>query len=293
MSCINHLEHPNYPDLNVVNTNTNFFWIYNLHHSRKQALTTSKAMASLAGKIALITGASKGIGAATALTYARLGATVVINYASDEKAAADVLSQLQSINSASAPMAIQADAGSVPEVRSLVEQVVARYGRIDVVVANAGIMPMKDLAHTDEATYDRVMNTNVKGPFFLAQQAAPHMAPGSSIIFVSTTLTVTSTVAPPYLLYLASKGAIEQMVRVMSKELSPKGINVNAVAPGPTASELFLQGKSPAMLDTITKSIPKGRLGEPNDIAEVMAFFAGPQAGWVTGQVLRANGGAA
>lgn len=245
---------------------------------------------SFRGKVALITGASKGIGKASAIALARLGATVVINYSSDEQAAQDALAEVQKLGVGEARL-VRADASSVEGVQSLVKQTVDAYSKIDVLVPNAGVLPMKDLEHTTEADFDRAFAVNVKGPYFLAQAAAPHMSPGSHIIFLSTSLTTASTVMPGYLLYNSTKGAVEQMTRVMSKDLGRKGILVNAVAPGPTGTELFFRGKSDELLKTIANFSPQGRIGTPEEIAEVIVFLA--HSTWVSGQVVRANGGMA
>lgn len=243
----------------------------------------------LAGKVALITGASKGIGAAAVLELAKQGAKVVINYSSDAAPAEELVARLGAENA----IAVKADAGSVKEIERLVQTTVDRFGKIDIVVANAGIMPMRDLESTTEEDFDRTVGLNVKGPYFLVQKAAPHMAAGSHVILLSTSLTAISGVAPNYLLYVATKGAIDQMTRVLAKDLGRKGISVNAVAPGPTATELFFKGKSEQMLKGIASLNPHNRLGTPEDIAGTIAFLSGDASNWVNGQVLRVNGGAA
>jgi 3-oxoacyl-[acyl-carrier protein] reductase len=244
---------------------------------------------SLNGHVAIITGGSKGIGRATAVALSAQGALVAINYGRDAAPADELVTQLGGAEKA---IAIQADAGSVPGIDKIISTTVAKWGKIDIVFANAGIMPMRDLAATTEADFDSVMNLNVKGPYFLAQKAVPHMPnqPTSSIILVSTSLAVASTVAPGYLPYLASKGAIEQMTRVMAKDVGLKGIRVNAVAPGPTSTELFLKGKPQGLIDAIAGASPFKKLGSPEEIADVVVFLAGDSSKWVSGQVLRANG---
>jgi 3-oxoacyl-[acyl-carrier protein] reductase len=240
---------------------------------------------SLAGKVALVTGASKGIGKATAIRLAQQGARVVATYGSDAAAANDLV---KSIDGA---LAIQSNAGSVTEIDALVKEVVERCGKIDILVCNAGILQMKDLENTTEEDFDRNFAVNVKGPYFLAQKAVPHMAPGSHIIFLSTTLCTASTVQPNYLLYNSTKGAVEQMTRVMAKDLGKKHIYVNAVAPGPTGTELFFKGKNEQVLKMLAGASPMNRLGEPEDIAEAIAYLSGSR--WVSGQVVRVNGGMA
>jgi 3-oxoacyl-[acyl-carrier protein] reductase len=153
-------------------------------------------------------------------------------------------------------------------------------------------MRMHDLAHTTPADYDDHFNLNVKGPLFLIQAAVPHIPPnsGGRIILISTGLTSVATVQPGHLLYAATKGAVEQMVRTLSKELAPRGITVNAVAPGPTATELFFNGKTEGLVDAMKKQSPFGRLGDPTEIAGVLTFLAGGESSWVSGQTVRVNG---
>ncbi|KAK9358836.1 hypothetical protein V1504DRAFT_259118 [Lipomyces starkeyi] len=243
----------------------------------------------LAGKVALITGGSKGIGRATALRLAQEGANVVINYSSDASAAEEVVKLIGADHS----LAVKADAGNVAELERLVDEAVTKFGKIDILVPNAGVMLMKDLETTSEHDFEVSMALNVKGPYFLAQKAAPHMAPGSHIIFFSTTLCAASTVTANYLLYVTTKGAVEQMTRVMSKDLARKGISVNAVAPGPTGTDLFFRGKSEQVLKVIAGFNPQNRIGTPEEIADVVAFLGGDGSKWITGQIVRVNGGMA
>jgi 3-oxoacyl-[acyl-carrier protein] reductase len=168
-------------------------------------------MDTLAGKVALVTGGSKGIGKATCLALSRLGAFIAINYASDP-GAADAL--VQDIGAETA-IGVRADASSIKGAEEMVKTTVDKFGKIDILVANAGILPLKDLENTSEQDFDRAFGLNVKGPYFLAQKAAPHMGPGSHIVFVSTTQNHASTVTPNYLLYCSTKGAIEQMTKVV------------------------------------------------------------------------------
>ncbi|MCJ1446585.1 MAG: hypothetical protein MMC23_007090 [Stictis urceolatum] len=241
---------------------------------------------SHAGQVALVTGGSKGIGAATVLKLASEGAKVVINYSSSSAPADALVSKIGSDKA----LAIKANAGSISEISSLVEQTVSAFGKIDILVLNAGIMPMRDLASTTEEDFDQIFAVNVKGPYFLAQKAAPHMPPGSHIVFLSTTLTAASTVQPGYLLYNSTKGAVEQMTKVIAKELGKKGIRVNCVAPGPTGTELFYKGKPEAMINGIKGMNPFGEIGEPGAIADTIAFLGSQASRWVSGQVVRVNG---
>ncbi|RDW87532.1 Brn1 [Coleophoma crateriformis] len=242
---------------------------------------------SLVGKVALITGGSKGIGRATAIRLAQEGVKIVINYSNDSSAADEVVKEI----GADKAFAVKADAGNVESISQMVEETAKKFGSLDIVVASAALMKLGELPDVTEADYDTTFNLNVKGPLFLAQKAAAIMKPGSSIILFSTTQCAASTVTPNYLTYCMSKGAIEQMTRVMSKEVAKKGIMLNCVAPGPTATDLFLKGKSEQLIKTISGFIPQGRLGKPEEIADTVAFLAGTT--WVTGQVLRANGGMA
>ncbi|KAJ5918493.1 hypothetical protein N7466_010485 [Penicillium verhagenii] len=244
---------------------------------------------SLSGKVALITGSSQGIGKATALRLASEGASIVINYRSDSTAANSVVEQIGTDRA----LAVQADASKLSDLDRLVDATVARFGKIDILIPNAGILAMKDLENTTEADFDSSYNLMVKGPYFLAQKAAKHIPSGGRIIFVSTSLNAVSSIAPAYLLYVSTKGAIEQISRVLAKDLGRRGILVNAIAPGPTSTELFLEGKSEQVLEAIAGSNPFGRIGEPREIAAVMAFLSGADSSWMSGQVVRVNGGMA
>jgi 3-oxoacyl-[acyl-carrier protein] reductase len=260
---------------------------------------------SLIGKVALITGASKGIGRATALRLAKDGANVVVGYNSNPEAADEVVNQIGTDKA----IAIQADVGDVDEITSLVEQTIQRFGRIDLLVPCAGIMTLTTLEQTTEEAYDKMFAINVKGPFFLCQvspfncsllnkanqkqKAVPHMGPGSHIVLLSTTLCAASTVTPVYLPYVTSKGAVEQMTRVLSKDVARKGISVNCVAPGPTATDLFMRNQSEQTLNFLKNANPNGRIGETEDIADSIAFLCSSDSRWVTGQTLRVNGGMA
>ncbi|KKA24447.1 Oxidoreductase, short-chain dehydrogenase/reductase family [Rasamsonia emersonii CBS 393.64] len=227
---------------------------------------------SLAGRVVLITSASKGIGKAAAQRLAADGASVVVNYLTDAASASALVEQIGPDRA----LAVQADVSKVDEIRRLVEATVARFGRIDVVIANAGVLPVKDLDSTTEADFDAAFALNVKGPYFLVQQAARHMPAGGRVIFLSTGVTSVSSITPPYLLYAATKGAIEQMTRVVAKDLARKGILVNALAPGPTATELFLRGKSEATLRTVAAFSPFNRIAQPDEMAGTIAFLCGP-----------------
>ncbi|KAJ5186286.1 hypothetical protein N7449_011050 [Penicillium cf. viridicatum] len=247
------------------------------------------ATLALAGKVAMITGGSKGIGKATALRLARDGAKVVIQHLSDDKGAQEVVGEIGELNA----LAVKGNAGSVADSEELIRRTVERFGQIDIVIANAGSLPIRDLASTSEQDFNDCMDVNVKGPYFLIQKAVPHLHPGARVILVSSALCHVSTVSSPYLLYLTTKGAIEQMIRVLAKDLGPKEITVNAIAPGPTDTELSTRGNSEPAPNAIKGLVPNGRLGTPEEMAETMAYFSCSASAWVSGQILRVNGGMA
>ncbi|MCJ1312400.1 hypothetical protein MMC25_006074 [Agyrium rufum] len=241
------------------------------------------ASMSLNGKVALVTGGSKGIGRSIVLGLAKLGASIAINFSSDASAADALVEEIGSDRA----LAIKADAGNVQDIESMVAKTVEKFQKIDILIPNAGLLLMKDLAGTTEEDFDRLMAVNVKGPYFLAQKAAPHIPDGGRIILVSTSLCGANTVTPNYLLYVTSKGAIEQMVRLLSKDLARRKICVNAIAPGPTATDLFLKGKSEQIIKGIASANPQNRLGEPDEVASAFLYLAGEGGQWVSGQTLR------
>jgi 3-oxoacyl-[acyl-carrier protein] reductase len=244
---------------------------------------------TLKGKVALVTGASRGIGRAIAERLARDGAAVVVNYASHAAGADEVVQAIQSAGGQA--FALRADMGSVAEVVRLFDETIARFGRLDILVNNAGIMFTKPVSATTEAEFDRIFAINVKGVFFACQQAATRLAEGGRIINLSSS--TTARFMPNYGAYVATKGAVEQLTRSLAKELGPRKITINAVSPGPTDTELFTAGKTPEQIQFFEQQAALGRLGRPGEIADVVAFLASDAAGWISGQNLRANGGLA
>ncbi|KAJ5105912.1 hypothetical protein NUU61_003259 [Penicillium alfredii] len=244
---------------------------------------------SLSGQVILITGSSQGIGEAAALRLASEGASLVINYFSNADGAQALVEQIGSERA----VAVKADASKLSDLDHLVDAAVAKFGKIDVVVPNAGLLLMRDVESTTEEDFDQTYNLMVKGPYFLVQKAVKHMPPGGRIIFLSSSVTAFSGILPPYLLYASAKGAIEQMTRLMAKDLARKGITVNTVAPGPTATELFFKGKSEQVLKACAAFSPFNRIGEPDEIVGAMAFLCGKDSRWVSGQIIRVNGGMA
>src|SRR3954447_24983804 len=241
----------------------------------------------LDGKVALVTGASRGIGRAIALRLARDGAEVVVNYAGNAEAARAVVAEGDSLGGRA--VAVRADVGVVADVERLFDEAIGQFGRLDILVNNAGVILYKPLAEVSEEEFDRLFAVNVKGTFFACQQAARRLADGGRIVNFSSS--TTALMLPTYSAYVATKGAVEQLSHVLAKELGPKGITVNVVSPGPTNTELFGQGKTDEEKRRYAQMAALGRLGTPEDIADVVAFLAGEEARWVTGQNLRANGG--
>ncbi|KAB8360919.1 hypothetical protein FH972_024651 [Carpinus fangiana] len=241
---------------------------------------------SLAGKVAVITGGNTGIGKATALKLAEQGASIVINYLVDPPAADTLVEQI----GADRATAVQGDASKLGEIQKLVDAAVAKFGKIDILFANAAVMRMRDLESTTEEEFDLIYSTNVKGPYFLCQKAAPHMPPGSRVILVSTGVCSLSQVPPTYLLYASAKGAIEQMTHVMSKDLARRGILVNAIQPGPIGTDFFYQEKPEAMLKAIQGFSPFNRVGVPEEVANCVSFLCSKESSWVAGHILKING---
>ncbi|NRF95044.1 SDR family oxidoreductase [Paenibacillus frigoriresistens] len=241
----------------------------------------------LTGKVALVTGASRGIGREIAEEFARNGAKVIVNYASSPAKAEEVVSRIK--NNGGDAIAILADISSVAEVEKLFQETLKAFGRIDILVNNAGIMITKPIASITEEDFDKQFAINVKGTFFACQQAAKYMEQNGRIINFSTS--VVGQMFPTYSVYAGTKGAVEQFTRQLAKEFGPKGITINAIAPGPVNTELFTVGKTEEQIEGLRKMNAFGRLGEPNDIASVALFLASEESQWITGQTIRSNGG--
>lgn len=244
-------------------------------------------MVSSMQKVALVTGASSGIGAAVAERLSRDGFAVVINYAGDASAAGALARQIESAGGR--VIAVKADVADPKAVYAMFEAIASTFGRIDVVINNAGIMQLAPLSEADDALFDRHIAVNLKGTFNVMREAGKRLTAGGRIVNLSSS--VTGLLQPTYGIYAGTKAAVEAMTSVMAKEMRGRGITVNAIAPGPTATKLFLAGKTPELVDRIAKLAPLERLGTTADIAAAVSFLVGADGSWINGQTLRANGG--
>lgn len=239
-------------------------------------------------RTAIVTGASRGIGAAIAKRLAGDGIAVIVNYARGKDAAYEVVSAIQAAGGTA--VAVQADIGDPAGMAALFDAAEKAFGGADILVNNAGQMKLSPISETDDAAFERQVAINLGGPFRGMREAARRLKDGGRIINFSSS--VVGFYQPAYGVYAATKAGVEAMTHILAKELGPRRITVNAVAPGPVDTELFTDGKSAQQIEAITKLIPLDRLGQPDDIAGLVAFLAGPDSQWVNGQVIRANGGA-
>ncbi len=238
-------------------------------------------------RTAIVTGASKGIGAAIARRLAKDGIAVVVNYATSSDAADAVVASITADGGRA--IAAGADIGSRTGIASLFDRAEQAFGPVDILVNNAGMMKLSPLVDVDDDSFEEQVRTNLGGVFRGMREAGKRLRQGGRIISFSSS--VVGLYQPTYGVYAATKAAVEAMTHIVAKELGPRGITVNAVAPGPVQTDLFMTGKSDAQVEAITKMNPLGRLGQPDDIASVVAFLAGPDSGWINGQTIRANGG--
>jgi 3-oxoacyl-[acyl-carrier protein] reductase len=244
-------------------------------------------MPSTTSRSAIVTGASRGIGSAVAERLAKDGFSVVVNYAGGEAEAGAVVKKIKAAGGRA--IAVQADVSRPADVARLFDSAEKEFGGVDVLVNNAGIMPLSSIATTDDATFDRTVAINLKGTFNGLREAARRMRDGGRVINFSSS--VIGLRLEGYGAYVATKAAVEGLTAILSKEIGKRSITVNAVAPGPTGTDLFLKDKSQDLIDHLAKLNPVGRLGTPPEIAAVVSFLAGPDGAWVNGQVIRANGG--
>ena len=245
-------------------------------------------MASLSGKVAIVTGASRGIGRAIALELGKNGASVVVNYAGSADKAKEVVTTIES-NGGQA-IAVQADVSRVEEVHRLFDETFTHFGRLDILVNNAGISIMKPAVEITEEDFEKMFALNARGVFFAMQEAAKRMSDNGRIISITTGGVAVG--APQATAYAGSKAAIEGFSMSWAKELGSRGITVNTVLPGATETEMFAEAAPPEMKQTAAQMSPFGRMGQPEDIADVVVFLASDKARWLTGPSIHATGGA-
>jgi 3-oxoacyl-[acyl-carrier protein] reductase len=244
-------------------------------------------MTTQSSKVAIVTGASGGIGAAVAERLAKDGFTVVVNYAGNGASAEAVVARIEAAGGRA--VTAKADIADVAAVARMFDSAETAFSGVDVLINNAGIMNLASIKDSDDALFDRHIAVNLKGTFNTLREAARRLRDGGRIVNLSSS--VTSLLQPTYGVYAATKAAIEAMTSILAKELRGRNITVNAIAPGPTATKLFLDGKPQEVIDRLSKMAPLERLGQPQDIADAVAFLAGPDGAWINGQTLRANGG--
>lgn len=237
-------------------------------------------------RVAVVTGGSGGIGRAIVQRLADDGFAVAVHYSGSADRAAEVVSAVTEANGSA--FAVQADVADEDAVSEMFDEVTNRYGGVDVVVNTAGIMILSPLVETSLETFDRTMRTNVRGTYVISQWAAKNLRDGGALINFSSS--VVKLALPTYSAYAASKGAVEALTLILAKELRGRNVTVNTMAPGPTATPLFLEGKSDEQIQHMAEMAPLARLGEPADVADAVSFLAGP-ARWVNGQTIYVNGG--
>lgn len=245
-------------------------------------------MKKLANKVILITGGSKGIGATIARCVSDQGAKVVVNYSGSDADADHVVNSIN--NNGGEAIAVKADVRNPAAVNALFEKAITYFGRIDVLINNAGIMVTKPIKDTTDEEFERQFDINVKGVFNMLRKATTHLADNGSIINLSTT--ISRLMVPGYGTYTASKSAVEQLSRVLSREIG-RGINVNSISPGPTNTALFVEGKSQEVIARLAAMNPFNRIAEPEEIAKVVVFLASDDAKWINSQNIGINGGMA
>ncbi|MEQ5842759.1 SDR family oxidoreductase [Paraburkholderia acidicola] len=238
-------------------------------------------------RTAIVTGASRGIGAAIARRLAADGFATIVNYATSSTEADEVVASIRSAGGAA--IAVHADVSDAAATRALFDVAENEFGPVDVLVNNAGISKASPLAEVNDEDYQRQIAVNLTGSFNGMREGAKRVRNGGRIINMSTS--IIGAYLPNVAVYAATKAAVEAMTHVLAKELGARGVTVNAVAPGPVATELFLTGRSEDVIRRAIADIPLGRLGQPDDIAQIVSFLASAGSGWVNGQVVKANGG--
>lgn len=246
-------------------------------------------MSKLTGKVALVTGASKGIGAGIAAALAAEGAAVVVNYSASREPAERLVGQIEAAGGQA--IAVQADVTRETDAEALVEATLARFGRLDVLVNNSGVYAFAAIEEVTEEDYRRQFDVNVLGTLLVTKHAAPHLGAGASIINISSN--ITSLLIPQSAIYSGTKGAVDAITGVLAKELGPRGIRVNAINPGMVVTEGAREaGVIGSEFETqIVSQTPLGRVGQPDDVAKVAVFLASDDGGWVSGERINAAGG--
>ncbi len=244
-------------------------------------------MKSLHGKVAIVTGSSRGIGAEIALTLANAGARVVINYVQNKLSADEVCAVISSAGGEC--IAVQADVSNSDEVRKLFDATFEHFKQIDILVNNAGILLFKEIAEIRDEEFDRIVDVNFKSVFYTLREAATRLADHGCVVSISST--VTRLMLPKYGAYAATKAAVEQLTRIFAREMGKRGITANAVSPGPVDTELFRAGKTATDIERMAAMAALGRLGKPDDIAQVVLFLVSDEARWITRQDIGVNGG--
>jgi 3-oxoacyl-[acyl-carrier protein] reductase len=239
------------------------------------------------GRVAVVTGGSRGIGRACAVRLGRDGYAVVLDYAANTEQAQKALTEIHEAGGRA--VAVRGDVGDEHAMAAVFDRAEAEFGGVDTVVHAAGRMPLSPIVDLDLDALDSVYRTNIRGTFVVDQLAARRLRRGGSIVNFSTSVVGTSF--PTYGAYAASKGAVEALTLILARELRGRDVTVNAVAPGPTATDLFLDGKSDEQVQQLAHAVPLERLGQPSDIADIVAFLTSPAGHWINGQVIRANGG--
>lgn len=244
-------------------------------------------MQSLAGKAAIVTGSARGIGAEIALVLANAGAKVVINYVQNETAADNLYNTISMAGGTCLP--VRADVGDSGQVRKLFETARRHFGQIDILVNNAGMLLFKEIAEIHDDEFDRIVDVNFKSVFYTLREAAAQLADHGRIVNISST--VTRLMLPKYGAYAATKAAIEQLTRIFAREMGNRGITANIVSPGPIDTELFRTGKTEADIERMANMAALGRIGNVQDVAQVVLFLVSDEARWITGQNIGVNGG--
>ncbi len=244
-------------------------------------------MASLHGKVAIITGSSRGIGAGVAKALACAGVRVVINYIQNKSAADALCNEIASAGGEC--IAVQADVGNPAAVRELFDTALERFQRIDILVNNAGILLFKEIAEIQDDEFDRILTVNLKSVFYTLREAANRLADQGRVVNVSST--VTRIMMPKYGAYAATKAGVEQLTRIFAREMGKRGITANAILPGPVDTELFRTGKTSADIERMAAMSALGRIGTAEDVAQVVLFLVSDEAAWVNGQMIGVNGG--